>query len=186
MNKGWMLTRELEVLLKLDHPNIIKFYEIYYYDTFIYFVMEYCSGGDLWNYIVENGYFCEMEAAVISRKIISAINHMHSKQIVHRDIKPENMLFANTGKDSEIKLIDFGLSRVFTPDKFKFQLPTTVGTPLYVAPEVIVEKGYDFKCDCWSLGVLIYTLLCGHEPFIGQGIAQVYKKIQLAEFDYSD
>jgi len=109
-NKQFMLLRELDVLKTLDHPNIIKFYEVYQDPMWFYFCMEYCSGGELLERITKKRFFKEREAVKIMYKLTSAIIHMHAKGIVHRDLKPENVLFLTNDADSELKIVDFGLS----------------------------------------------------------------------------
>lgn len=111
--KAYMLRRELEILKTLDHPNVIKFYEIFHDQENFHFVMEYCSGGDIYSHIQEKGFFGESYAANIMHKIFSAVAHMHSKDVIHRDLKPENLMFSSKKEGSEIKIIDFGLSRIF-------------------------------------------------------------------------
>ena len=108
-----LFKRELEILKTLDHPNIVKFYETYQDEKFFHFVMEFCSGGELLERIADTGFLSEKEAAVIMKKVFSAVKYLHEHSIVHRDLKPENFLFSHKGKDSEIKIIDFGLSRQF-------------------------------------------------------------------------
>jgi len=108
-------------------------------------------------------------------KLFSAVAYLHKNGIIHRDIKPENFIFKDKTKNSEIKIIDFGLSRKYEPNQHR-RLSSMVGTPLYVAPEVLKEN-YDYRCDNWSLGVLIYQLLCGYPPFYAQTRKQVFKCI---------
>ncbi len=105
-----MLLRELEILKTLDHPNIIKFYEVYQNGNFCYICMEYCEGGELLEKIIEHKYFSEKYASKIMHKLLSGVYHMHMKGIVHRDLKPENILFTSKSKDAELKICDFGLS----------------------------------------------------------------------------
>jgi len=168
------------ILKRLDHPNIVKFYETYQDDKFFYLVMEYCSGGELLERIVEKGKLEEREVAKIMRAAFSAVKHLHSMGIVHRDLKPENFLFASRDPDAEVKLIDFGLSK-FLGDNPEYKLTSFVGTALYVAPEVI--KGcYDERCDNWSLGVLMYVLLSGNPPFEGENPREVFHKISLGKY----
>ena len=127
--------------------------------------MEYCTGGELIDRILENGYLSESEARNIMIKIFSAVTHLHEKKITHRDLKPENLLFASNDHESEIKLIDFGLARSFGGSGNN-SLTSIVGTPHYVAPEVLSGK-YDYRCDYWSLGVILYILLSSIPPFDG-------------------
>ena len=105
-----MLKRELDILKTLDHPNIIKLFEVYQDENFFHLVMEYCGGGELFQRIIRKKLFNENEAAIIMKKICSAVNYLHEHGIVHRDLKPENFIFVDDSEDAEMKLIDFGLS----------------------------------------------------------------------------
>lgn len=147
---------------KADHPNIINFYEIYSDENHFHIVTEYCEGGELFEHIIDKGTISEKEAANIILKIVSALRHLHLKNICHRDLKPENILFEYKGKKPEIKVIDFGLSKYFT-EKSKI-MTTKIGTPYYISPEILEGK-YDKNCDMWSLGVITYIMLCGYPPF---------------------
>ncbi|SOS77369.1 calcium-dependent protein kinase 2 [Plasmodium sp. gorilla clade G1] len=170
--------QEIEIMKKLDHPNIVKLYETYENDNYIYLIMELCSGRELFDSIIENGSFTEKNAATIMKQIFSAIFYLHSLNIVHRDLKPENFLFQSESKDSLLKIIDFGLSKNLGTGEFT---TTKAGTPYYVAPQVLDGK-YDKKCDIWSSGVIMYTLLCGYPPFYGDTDNEVLKKVKKGEF----
>jgi calcium-dependent protein kinase len=151
----------VRILTKLDHPNIVKYYETYEDIKYMYLVMEYCPGGELFKRITQKNesIFNESEAASIMKKLLRAINYCHSQGIVHRDIKAENIMY---GKDGEVKLIDFGLSKAVANKNST--LTTIAGTPFYMAPEVM-DNDYNSQCDIWSLGVLMYVLLSGYMPF---------------------
>ena len=182
-----LLRRELEILKTLDHPNIVKFYEVYQDEKFFHLVMEYCSGGELLQRIVDQKHLNEKEAAQIMKKIFSATKYLHERGICHRDLKPENFLFTNKEKSAEIKIIDFGLSKQFdynsdSETAFR-ELKTVVGTALYVAPEVLKGK-YDFRCDNWSLGVITYVLLSGNPPFFGENNKEIFVKVMKAKFSF--
>ena len=184
-----LLRRELEILKTLDHPNIVKFYEVYQDEKFFHLVMEYCSGGELLQRIVDQRYLNEKEAANIMKKIISATKYLHERGICHRDLKPENFLFSHKGKDGEIKIIDFGLSKQYDTSNgdseaaFR-ELKTVVGTALYVAPEVLKGK-YDFRCDNWSLGVVTYVLLSGNPPFFGENNKEIFMKVMKGKYYFT-
>lgn len=167
------LSREIEGLASLDHPNIIKYYEIYDDDQYFHIVMEYCSGGELFERIVAKKRLSEQHAAELVYKIASAISHCHANGIVHRDLKPENILFENKSEFSDIKIIDFGLSRKYTDD----ELHSIVGSPYYVAPEVL-DGNYDNKCDIWGIGVLMFVLLSGRPPFYSENKKELFNKIK--------
>lgn len=127
------IQEEVNILTKLDHPNIVKYYETYVDEKYIYLVMEYIGGGELFEKIAQqkNQVFSEEMAAIYMRKLFGALHHMHSQKVVHRDIKPENIMIASNG---EVKLIDFGLSKRQDGNK---KLKTIAGTPYYMAPEVL-------------------------------------------------
>ena len=166
-------SNEIAVLRTIDYPNIIKLFDCYYDNNYYYMVEEYCSGGDLFDYIQKQKSFSERKAAIIFKQLISAVNHLHKKKIVHRDLKPENIVFIKTkNKDIFIKLIDFGASITF---KGKY-LTQELGTIYYMAPEVFMNN-YKEKSDIWSCGIILYTMLCGHPPFMGSDEKSIKSKI---------
>ena len=167
-------SNEIAVLKTLDHPNIIKLFECYYDNNYYYMVEEYCSGGDLFDYIQKQKFFSERKAAIIFKQLISAINHLHKKNIVHRDLKPENIVFIKTNKKDDIfiKIIDFGTSISFKQG----HLTQELGTIYYIAPEVF-KNNYNEKADIWSCGIILYTMLCGHPPFMGNNEEKIKNKI---------
>ena len=175
----YLLKRELDVLRMIDHPNVIKYYETYEDEKYLHIVMELCTGGDLFDKLIEMGTLNESEVATIMKKLLLALSHIHGLYIVHRDLKPENFLFASRDPGAEIKIIDFGMS-------IKNQasdLTTLVGTPYYLAPEVLRGK-YGKECDVWSLGVVMYLMLCGTQPFEGNDMRTIFAKISKGEFDF--
>ena len=176
------LQRELMILKTVDHPNIIKLYEVFEDEKCIHIVMEYCSGGELFDRLEKKGRYSEKEAANLMYKLFHAINHLHVLHIAHRDLKPENCLFINKHEDAEVKLVDFGLASKFTWDK---GMKTVVGTPYYVAPEII-NGNYGPECDIWSLGVILYTLLVGYPPFRGENKAEIFKKVLKAKYSLKE
>lgn len=165
---------ELEILVAVDHPNIVKYYETYNDENFLHIVMELCTGGELFDRLAIKKRFKEKEAANVIYKLISAVSHCHSLGIVHRDLKPENILYESQVEFSDLKIIDFGLSKKF-PKNGK-NLSSVVGSPYYVAPEVL-EGDYNLKCDVWSIGVITYVLLCGSPPFYDTDKTELYFKI---------
>ena len=171
---------EIQILAKLDHPNIVKYYETYDDDKYFYLVMELCEGGELFERIVSKKHLEEKDAAEILFKLTHAISHCHSRGIVHRDIKAENILFEiKTKSKNDVKIIDFGLAR----KKVTHNLHSIVGTPGYVAPEVL-EGTYDRKCDIWALGVLLYVMLYGKYPFDDDNKAVLFEKMKTKELRY--
>ena len=137
------LQRELTILKRVDHPNIIKLYEVFEDEKYIHIVMEYCSGGELYDRIEKKKKFSEKEAAFLMYKLFHAINHLHTLNISHRDLKPENCLFDTKKENAEVKLVDFGLASKFNKD---LGMSTVVGTPYYVAPEIL-SGHYGPECD---------------------------------------
>ena len=174
--------REINIMIKLDHPNIIKLYEVYETEDYFYLIMELCSGGELFDRIIsniENGKpFTEEQAAMIFQQMMSAINYCHKNNIVHRDLKPENLLYLDKSPNSPIKVIDFGMSKICDPNDIMFE---KVGSAYYIAPEVL-DGMYDEKCDVWSAGVILYILLCGYPCFNGETDEKIYKAIKRKKF----
>ena len=172
------LMREVNLMIKLDHPNIIKLYEYYEDEKKIYLIMELCTGGELFDKIIENTekgkQFTEKQAANIFKQMMSAVNYCHKNGIVHRDLKPENLLYFDKSENSPIKVIDFGMSKRFDHNKL---LTEKVGTAYYISPEVIKGK-YDEKCDIWSAGVILYILICGYPCFNGEDDREIMIAIQ--------
>lgn len=168
------IMEEVNILKSLDHPNIVKIYEVIQDSKTLNIVMEYCSGGELFEKIKSNNCFSENLAANYMLDIVSAIKYCHEAHIVHRDLKPENILFENSEPNARLKIIDFGTSQHFQP---KEKMKRFIGTSYYVAPEVI-DKNYDEKCDVWSLGVILFILLCGIPPFYSRVESEIYEKIK--------
>lgn len=155
---------EVKMIQSVDHENIVNYYETYEDKRFIYLCMELCTGGELIANVMEgksaiNG--DEQKAKTIIYKLFSALHHVHAKNIIHRDIKPENIMY-DSKENGTVKFIDFGLACQFKEGGDQ----EVAGTPYFIAPEVLSGK-YDFKCDTWSMGVVIYLLLTGDMPFDG-------------------
>ena len=167
------LIKEVDIISGLDHPVIIDFYETYQDEFFFHIVMELCKGKEVFQKIASEGKIEEKKVAIVIHKVLNAIAYCHSRGITHRDIKPENILFETNELNSEIKLIDFGLSRKYSADQ---KMHTILGTPYYIAPEVL-KGNYDEKCDIWSIGALTYIMLCGEPPFKGKSNNEIFMKI---------
>jgi len=174
---------EVKVLLTLSHPNIIKYYRIYETPTEVSLVLEYVDGGELFDRIVQRGYYSERDASTVVRQILEALKYLHDKDIVHRDLKPENLLFSDQSDSACLKVADFGLAQIDDSDT---QLKTICGTPGYVAPEVLLGKNYSKAVDIWAVGVITYILLCGFEPFYDEGgDQQMFQKIIRGNFEFT-
>ncbi len=171
------LRNEISILQSLDHPNIVKAYEVYETSVNIYLVLEHCSGGDLYTRVPYN----EKESAKIVGKLVSAITHMHRHNISHRDLKFENIMFESKATDAEIKLIDFGLSKKVVDGK-KY-MTEGVGTIYTMAPQVL-RGVYTSQADLWSIGVIAYMLLSNTKPFYGKKRRHVVSRILKGSFSF--
>lgn len=165
---------EVDILSKLSHPNIMHIYEFYKDETQYYIVSEYCKGGDLFEVANEKGPFSEITAANIIRQTLSAICYSHKNNVVHRDLRPENIMFDEKGKNYIIKIIDWGNARYFKDNKMMTSID---GNPYYMAPEVLSGL-YNEKCDVWSIGVILYILLCGYPPFNGSNDNEIMMNVK--------
>ncbi|KAK5869159.1 hypothetical protein PBY51_010111 [Eleginops maclovinus] len=166
------LFREVRIMKTLNHPNIVKLFEVIETDKTLYLIMEYASGGEVFDYLVAHGRMKEKEARAKFRQIVSAVHYCHLKNIVHRDLKAENLLL---DADSNIKIADFGFSNEFTAGS---KLDTFCGSPPYAAPELFQGKKYDGpEVDIWSLGVILYTLVSGSLPFDGQNLKELRERV---------
>ena len=178
---------EIKILSLLDHPNIVRLFEVFEDDKNFYLIMELCQGGNLLSRMTKNRYK-EKAAATLMEQIISAVTYCHEKGICHRDLKPQNILFCDDSPNSPVKVVDFGISKIFDPSLSNLQselkgennklkkMDSQIGTMYYISPEVI-KGSYNEKCDIWSLGVILYYLLCGYPPFVGANDVQLVQNI---------
>ena len=177
------IINEIEVLKKIDHPNIVKIFEFFIEVDGYYLITEYCGGGELFDAIKKNGSFSEPVAANIMYQIFNAINYCHStNHIIHRDLKPENILIDSKDEQTgfySIKIIDFGTAKIYEKNKNENKI---IGSSYYIAPEVLM-KNYNEKCDIWSCGVILYILLSGRAPFTGHKDREVLQKIKQGRYD---
>lgn len=171
------VAREIYILKLIRHPNIIQLYEIIETGKQLYLIMEYASGGELFEYIVNRGKVKEQEAARFFHQIINGVNYLHNLGVVHRDLKPENLLLDH---NKTMKIVDFGLSNTY---KFGQKLKTACGSPCYAAPEMIAGKKYHgSNVDIWSCGVILFALICGYLPFEDPNTKKLYHKILNGNF----
>jgi len=179
--KGWTnLSREIEIMLHLAHPNILKMREIIDKPNEVHLILEFISGGELFDQIVSRGSFGEKDARKIVKQILTGIGYLHELGVAHRDLKPENLLCSI--EDDRVVVSDFGLAKIFSRGEL---LKTHCGTPHYAAPEIVRgDLTYDMMCDMWSIGVISFVLLSGCFPF-HSGDEEVLKKlIVTANFTY--
>ncbi|PRQ34748.1 putative protein kinase CAMK-CAMKL-CHK1 family [Rosa chinensis] len=171
--------REISIMRRLRHPNIVKLYEVMASKSKIYFILEFVKGGELFAK-VSKGRFSENLSRKYFQQLISAVGYCHSRGVYHRDLKPENLLVDENGN---LKVSDFGLSAVTGQIQPDGLLHTLCGTPAYVAPEILTKKGYDgAKVDIWSCGIILYVLNAGYLPFNDPNLMAMYKKIYKGEF----
>ncbi|XP_027783541.2 calcium/calmodulin-dependent protein kinase type IV [Marmota flaviventris] len=171
---------EIGVLLRLSHPNIIKLKEIFETPAEISLVLELVTGGELFDRIVEKGYYSERDAANAVKQILEAVAYLHENGIVHRDLKPENLLYATPAPDAPLKIADFGLSKIV---EHQVLMKTVCGTPGYCAPEILRGCAYGPEVDMWSVGIITYILLCGFEPFYDErGDQFMFRRILNCEY----
>ncbi|XP_010538259.1 PREDICTED: CBL-interacting serine/threonine-protein kinase 23-like [Tarenaya hassleriana] len=174
------IKREISTMKLVKHPNVNRMYEVMASKTKIYFVLEFVTGGELFDKISSKGRLKEDEARKYFQQLINAVDYCHSRGVYHRDLKPENLLLDANGV---LKVSDFGLSALPQQVREDGLLHTTCGTPNYVAPEVINNKGYDgAKADLWSCGVILFVLMAGYLPFEDSNLVSLYKKIFKADF----
>ena len=154
---------EIDILKIAKHPNIIQLYDVFENENYIYIIMEYCAGGDLFSYIEKRGFrLPETRAAEIIHKLSTAVYFLHEYGVVHRDLKPENILMTDNSSNADIRLVDFGLGKIIGPGEM---CTDPFGTFSYVAPEVLKEKPYSFKVDLFAIGIIAYLLVAGFLPF---------------------
>ncbi|KAG7494949.1 calcium/calmodulin-dependent protein kinase type 1-like [Solea senegalensis] len=201
------IENEIAVLHRIKHPNIVSLEDIFESTSHLYLVMQLVSGGELFDRIVEKGFYTERDASQLIHQILDAVKYLHDMGIVHRDLKvsrretetthlthsiftlvcvslclqPENLLYYSMDEDSKIMISDFGLSKIEGSGSV---MSTACGTPGYVAPEVLAQKPYSKAVDCWSIGVISYILLCGYPPFYDENDAKLFEQILKAEYEF--
>lgn len=180
-----ILEAEIAIMKGMDHPGIIKLYDVFEDSKFLHLVMEICEGGELLQRILREDRFSEHDASGVMRQVIFGIRYIHGRRVCHRDLKLENFLLAERGlplEESTVKIVDFGLAENF---KAGVKMTAKVGTPLYVAPEVLLGD-YTHACDLWSCGVIAYILLCGYPPFPGKTKEEQLKSVLEGTYAFPD
>lgn len=176
------LEDEINLMRGTDHPHIIKLYEVFHDKINIYLVLELCTGGELFDFVVDKRHLSEEEARLITRQLLRAVSYLHAHDVCHRDLKPENLMFSEPNALNSLKLIDFGLSKMMGGNGQS--MTTKVGSPYYIAPEVLTGN-YGKECDLWSVGVIVYALLCGYCPFDGKSDSMILAKVKRGTFNYN-
>ncbi|KAF5451808.1 hypothetical protein F2P56_026877 [Juglans regia] len=176
------LKREISTMKLIKHPNVVKLFEVMASKSKIYIVLEFVGGGELFDQIAKHRRLKKDEASRYFQQLINAVDYCHSRGVYHRDLKPENLLLDSYGV---LKVSDFGLSAISQQVREDGLLHTTCGTPNYVAPEVLNDKGYDgTSFDIWSCGVILFVLMAGYLPFDEPNLAVLYRKICKADFTF--
>lgn len=172
---------EIEIMTRLSgHPNVVDLKAVYEEENYVHLVMELCAGGELFHRLEKHGRFPEYRARILFKHLMEVVMYCHDKGIVHRDLKPENILLATKASSSPIKLADFGLATYIRPGQ---SLHGTVGSPFYIAPEVL-SGGYNEAADVWSAGVILYILLSGVPPFWGKTKSKIFDAVRTADLKF--
>lgn len=187
---GEALKKEIRIMQLINHPNCIRLHEVYHDTGMICLVLDLVTGGELFDRIIARGYYSEKDAAEVSRDVLQAVAYLHGLGIVHRDLKPENLLYMSNDEGSreynQIKVADFGLAKCKSPDSL---MRTMCGTPGYVAPEVLDPRlagvyGYGPQVDIWSIGVVVYIMLCGFPPFYSENTVTLFRQIRRGDYAF--
>mmetsp|Transcript_6791 Transcript_6791/g.14531 ORF Transcript_6791/g.14531 Transcript_6791/m.14531 type:complete len:365 (+) Transcript_6791:34-1128(+) len=174
---------EIKILTGLDHPHIIKLFEVFEEGTEFYIVTELVQGGELFDRIVSKSHYTEKEARDLVKLFLETMAYMHEADVVHRDLKPENLLLTSEDDDADIKIADFGFAKKISELE---QQEVACGTPGYVAPEILRGDPYGAEVDIWSMGVICYVLLAGYPPFYDEDQKKLFKKIKEAKYYFHE
>jgi calcium/calmodulin-dependent protein kinase I len=176
------VTSEVRVLRNLNHDNVVKLYDMYEDRISFYLCMELVTGGELFERLEQKSSYEEGEARRVCKQILGAIKHCHDRHVVHRDLKPENFMMVSRDDDAAIKLVDFG----FAEESSENNLVGKLGTPMYMAPELWLEQPHGKPVDMWSVGVIIYIILCGYPPFSDERRDILVKRILKSVYAFHD
>ena len=177
-----LVRTEIEILKICQHPNIIRLYNVFENADYMYIIMEYCSGGDLFSYLENRNFrLSEKRASTIIHKMSTAVYYMHSFGVAHRDLKPENVLMTSDDDDGDIRILDFGLSKILGPYE---KCDEPYGTLTYCAPEIIIDEPYSKAVDLWSLGIMTYLMVSGKLPFNSEDENEIARQVVYDEPDY--
>jgi len=172
---------EVKVLQGLRHPGIVMEREVVKTNKYFVIVLELLAGGELFDRIVMREKYSEDDAKQVTISVLETVAYLHENNCVHRDLKPENLIFATNEEDAQLKITDFGFASRY---EMSGKLTQSCGTPEYVAPEILLDSPYNEKCDVWSVGVIVYILLCGFPPFYADDDDELFAKIGKADFEF--
>lgn len=176
------IQQEVQIMQSLEHENLVPLLDYFDEPEAFYIVTPLCTGGELFDQLVKRACYTEEDARVLMKKLASAIDYLHQKGIVHRDLKPENILLKTSAPDAEIMIADFGFAKSTGSG---LRQGTACGTPGYIAPEIVNGQAYGTEVDCWSLGVILYILLCGYPPFPGDHHVDILKKVAAGQYNFN-
>lgn len=172
---------EIDILTKIQHPNIIRVWDVYETKEALFIVMDLCRGDELYDRIVSRVHYDEYDARIVMRQVLEGVAYLHDNGIIHRDLKPENILLKDRKDPGQIVISDFGLAKLMPDEGLLF---TACGSPQYVAPEVLIGEGYNFTVDMWSCGVIAFALLSGYTPFSSEDTQTLFRMIVQMTYTY--
>lgn len=175
------LMAEVAILKEMQHPHIVKLYDVFQEEHYFFLVTEFMRGGELFERIVKKNFYSEREARDLVKVLLESIKFIHDANVVHRDLKPENLLLSSLEDDADIKLADFGFAKKVAVSE---GLVTACGTPGYVAPEILQARPYGKEVDIWSIGVITYILLCGYPPFHHDNQGMLFRIIKSGRYEF--
>lgn len=182
--------REMNILRSVHHPNVVSTFDIFDTDSTLHIVMEFMEGGELFDVIAAEGHFSEKKASFVAHELISGVSYLHDHGIVHRDIKPENILCKSREWPLQVKLSDFGLANFIDENEVerekKREISSLIGTPGYIAPEVVKLEGYGPPVDMWACGVILYIMISGKMPFFGRDEHEMLGRIRQGKYGFPD
>lgn len=173
---------EIDVLRQMSHPNVVELYEVYESSKYIHLLLPYLEGGELFERIKAKGLYKESDASKVMHQFLSALEYLAKRNIVHRDLKPENLILATKGDDHDMRIADFGLACYLTEEEKTLYL--RCGSPGYVAPELLDDRGYDTQADVFSAGVIMYVMLTGRPLFRGDNVNEILEKNKTCQLEF--
>lgn len=180
------ILREVKIMMNIRHENIVDTFDVFDSLHHLYLVIEFMEGGELFDIVADQGHLSEQRASQVMRDIIKGVDYLHSMGIVHCDIKPENILCKNREWPLHVKLCDFGLANFYDKHDDQSTMTAMIGTPGYVAPEVVKREPYGPPVDMWACGVVLYVMLSGRMPFYGKDDVQCLRRTAAGEYTFPD